>query len=86
LTAIAVLTVIGTSAGASIGIDVERVEQLLEGIFQDVGAILNSFAGGPDDPTNPITNAGTLRQDSERLQAATRKAYSLADELNKLHR
>ena len=86
VTAIAVLTVIGTSAGATLGIDGQRVGQLLEGILQDVGAILNSFAGGPNDPTNPVTNANTLRQDSQRLEAATRKANELADELNKLHR
>ena len=85
VTAIAALTVIGTSAGASMGVNGQRVEQLVEGILQDVGSILNSFAGGPDDPTNPVSNAATLKQDSQRLEAATQKANSLADELKKLH-
>lgn len=55
------------------------------GIFQDVGAILNTFAGGPDDPHSPVTDQQTLKQDSERLNAATRKANELASELSNLN-
>jgi len=86
VTLVAALTLVGGTAGATLGVDSQRVEDLLVGIFQDVGSILNSFAGGPDDPKNPVTNAATLHQDAARLDAATRKANELADELNKLHR
>jgi len=86
VTFFAAITLVGGSAGATMGINGQRVEKLLEGIFQDVGAILQSFEGGPDDPTNPVANSATLQKDSQRLDAATRKANDLADELNKLHR
>jgi hypothetical protein len=85
VTFVAAITLVGSSAGATLGINSQRVEKLLEGIFQDVGAILQSFEGGPDDPKNPVTNRATLQQDSQRLDAATRKANDLADQLNKLH-
>ena len=75
--------IIGTSAGATVGLNSDARE-LLTGIFEDVGAILNSFAGGPDDPTNPVTNQATLKQDAARLDSATRKANQLATELNNL--
>ena len=85
MTFVAAITLLGGSAGAVMGINSQRVETLLQGIFQDVGAILQSFEGGPDDPKNPVTNQTTLAQDAQRLDAATRKANDLADELNKLH-
>jgi hypothetical protein len=72
-------TILGTSVGLS-----PRGRDLLLGIFQDVGAILNSFAGGPNDPQSPVTDQRTLKQDSERLDAATRKANELASELTKM--
>ena len=75
--------IIGGSAGATVGLNA-HARDLLNGIFQDVGAILNSFAGGPNDPTNPVTNKATLTQDAARLDSATRKANQLATELNNL--
>jgi hypothetical protein len=86
LTTLALVTVVGTSAGASMGVDGRRVEALLSSIFRDVGSILSSFAGGPDDPKNPVTNSVTLQRDAQRLDAATQKANALADELQKLQR
>jgi hypothetical protein len=75
--------IIGTSAGATVGLNT-HARELLTGIFEDVGAILNSFAGGPDDPTNPVTNQATLKEDAARLDSATRQANQLATELNNL--
>lgn len=67
--------------GASVGLS-PHARDLLAGIFQDVGAILNTFEGGPNDPHNPVTDPQTLKQDSQRLDAATRKANELASELS----
>ena len=83
LTAILASLIIGTWAGATVGLNA-HARELLTGIFDDVGAILNSFAGGPDDPSNPVTNQATLKQDAARLDSATRKANQLATELNNL--
>jgi hypothetical protein len=80
LTGLLASAILGTSAvGLSPG-----ARDLLAGIFQDVGAILNSFAGGPDDPKNPVVNSVTLQQDSQHLDSATQKAEQLATELGKL--
>jgi hypothetical protein len=75
--------IIGGSAGATVGLN-SHARDLLAGIFEDVGGILNSFAGGPDDPSSPVTNRATLEQDAARLDSATRKADQLATELNNL--
>jgi hypothetical protein len=77
------VVVLGGSGGST-ALGSDRVHGLLLGIFQDVGAILTSFAGGPDDPNGPVSNFTTLRIDSERLQSATQKADQLATELNRL--
>jgi hypothetical protein len=76
--------VLGVSAGPALGINPQRVENLLVGIFEDVGDILRSFEGGPDDPNGPVRNSATLAQDSARLDAATLKANQLAVELQNL--
>jgi hypothetical protein len=80
LTGLLASAIIGTSA---VGLSPDA-RDLLAGIFQDVGAILNSFSGGPDDPSNPVANSATLKQDSEHLDSATQKAEQLATELGKL--
>jgi hypothetical protein len=76
--------VIGTSGGASMGLPTQHARELMAGILDDVGSILSSFAGGPDDPKSPVVNPTTLNTDSARLDAATRKAEQLATELGKL--
>lgn len=77
--------ILGASAGAALGpASFRHVQELVLGIFEDVGAILNSFSGGPDDPKGPVTNATTLRTDAERLNAASRKAHDLAAELSRI--
>lgn len=80
LTGLLASVILGTSA---VGLNSDA-RDLLVGIFQDVGAILNSLAGGPDDPKNPVVNSVTLKQDSEHLNSATRKAEQLATVLGKL--
>jgi hypothetical protein len=76
--------VLGTSAGPAVGIDFLHVRELLGGIAQDVDAIFNSFAGGPNDPNGPVSNSRTLAQDSAHLQAAQQKASELANELSNI--
>jgi hypothetical protein len=76
--------VLGSSSGAVAGWDTQRARELLAGIFDDVGAILSSFEGGPTDARSPVTNQLALKQDSARLDAATRRAEQLATELSKL--
>jgi hypothetical protein len=83
LTVILASVIVGTSAGATVGLNA-HARELLAGIFDDVGAILSSFAGGPDDPKNPVTNSVTLKQDAARLDSATQKANQLASELSSL--
>jgi hypothetical protein len=80
LTALLASAILGTSA---VGLS-PHARDLLSGIFQDVDAILNSFAGGPNDPRSPVTNSITLKQDSDRLDSATQKAQQLATELGKV--
>jgi len=76
---------LGTAAGPALGIDFPHVRDLLVGIAQDVDAIFNSFAGGPDDPNGPVSNSATLAQDSARLNAAQHKASELETELSNIH-
>ncbi len=80
------LAVIALSAalGGWAGSSVPRVNELLGGIFDDIGGIAKSFSGGPDDPNGPVVNAVARDQDAARLQAATDKANQLADELQQL--
>ena len=80
LMAVLASTVVGTSA---IGLNA-HARDLLLGIFQDVDEILTSFAGGPNDPNNPIDNQATLNRDAQRLNSATDKAEQLASEMNNL--
>jgi hypothetical protein len=61
-----------------------HASDLLMGMLQDVGAILRSFEGGPDDPASPVTNAATLQNDSDHLDSATAKAEQLASEIGSL--
>jgi hypothetical protein len=61
----------------------DRARDLLTGIFDDVAAIANSFAGGPDDPHSPVVDRTALAQDKAHLDAATQKAQALADELQR---
>jgi hypothetical protein len=75
---------LGTAAGPTLGVDFSHVRDLLMGIAQDVDAIFNSFAGGPDDPNGPVSNSATLAQDSAHLNAAQRKASELATELSNI--
>jgi hypothetical protein len=74
--------VLGVSAGTAARVDPHRISELVTGIFEDVSAILQSFARGPDDPSSPLTNQSTLRDDAARLDAATRKANELANDLD----
>jgi hypothetical protein len=60
-----------------------RVRDLLTSIFQDIGAILGSFANGPDS-RNPVTDAGALKEAAGHLDSATSKATQLASELDTL--
>ena len=76
--------VVGGSAGGVLGVNAQHAEQLLTGILQDVGDILQSFEGGPDDPKSPVTNASSLAEDQARLDSASRKASELATEMQKI--
>jgi hypothetical protein len=75
---------LAAALGGWAGTSVPPVNQLLAGIFDDVGAIARSFSGGPDDPNGPVVSAATRNQDAVRLQAATVKANQLANELQHL--
>ena len=82
---VAACVIVGASAGTSIGpASIQHVRELLSGIFDDVGAILNSFNGGPNDPASPVTNATALNNDVARLNAASGKAQDLAAELQRI--
>ena len=59
-----------------------RVRELLAAIFEDIASIADSFSGGLDNPTNPVNDPNTLKRDSERLDAATRKANQLSQVLD----
>ena len=78
------ILMLGAGLGGWAGTSVPNVNQLLAGIFDDVGAIARSFSGGPDDPNGPVVSVATRNQDAERLHAATEKANQLADELQHL--
>jgi len=84
LTIVFATAALGVSAGPVLGLNPQRVENLLVGIFEDIGDILRSFEGGPDDPKGPLQNSATLAQDSAHLDAATRKANQLAIELQNI--
>jgi len=62
----------------------QRAEELLSGIFDDVGAIYVSFAGGPNDPHSPVVDGRTLERDRGHLSDASSKAEQLATELSRL--
>jgi hypothetical protein len=73
------------ASGAAGGVpQVEQARELALGIVDDISAVANSFAGGPDDPHSPIVDRVALNQDAARLQAATDKANRLASELPRL--
>jgi hypothetical protein len=60
----------------------QRVRELLAAIFEDIASIADSFSGGLDNPRNPVSDPNTLKRDSARLDAATRKANELAQVLD----
>ena len=62
----------------------QDAQTLMAGIAQDVAAIFESFAGGPADPHSPVYDRAALETAADHLDAATRKAQELADELDKL--
>lgn len=76
--------VFGSGAVGLFGANPQYAEQLLTGILQDIGGILQSFEGGPDDPRGPVANPSSLADDQSRLAAATRKANELATELQRI--
>jgi hypothetical protein len=53
----------------------------LNDIGQDIIAIYQSFAGGPNDPHSRVNDPAALSQASAHLNAATAKANALRDEL-----
>ena len=76
------LLIMGVSAGAPHGpIDTARVKDLLTGIAQDVAAIYDAFAGGPNDPHSPVNDQAALRDAASHLDAATARANQLRQEL-----
>jgi hypothetical protein len=66
---------------AAPAIDPARLWGQLNDIGQDIIAIYQSFAGGPNDPHSPINDPAALSQASGHLNAATAKANALRDEL-----
>ncbi|HEY2592743.1 MAG TPA: hypothetical protein VGK33_02455 [Chloroflexota bacterium] len=72
------------SAGGLLGANAQHAEQLVTGILQDVGDILQSFEGGPNDPKSPVTHASSLAEDRARLDSARQKADELANELQNI--
>jgi hypothetical protein len=62
-------------------IDPGRLWDRLTDIGQDITAIYQSFAGGPNDPHSPVNDPAALRQASAHLDSATAKANALRDEL-----
>lgn len=73
---------VDSATGSPIAIT-QRIAGLLQGIFQDIGAIYASFANGPDS-RNPVTDPSSLREASNHLDSATGKAYDLAREMQSL--
>jgi hypothetical protein len=76
--------VLGGSAGGLLGANAQHAEQSLTGILQDVGDILQSFAGGPNDPQSPVRNGSSLAEDRAHLNDATQKANELQNELQNI--
>ncbi|MGI9145011.1 MAG: hypothetical protein ACR2IK_00425 [Chloroflexota bacterium] len=62
----------------------QRVPELLAGIADEIGAIAASFAGGPNDPHDPVNDPVTLKEDAARLNAATSKAYELLEVMQRI--
>ena len=85
LLVIAVASLVLGGSGAALNVpQLHHVRELLNGILEDVAGIASSFAGGPNDPHSPVTDKTALSRDKARLDAATAKAYQLADELARL--
>jgi uncharacterized protein with von Willebrand factor type A (vWA) domain len=80
LTAGLLLGMVGFGQAAP-ALDPARLWDRLTDIGQDIIAIYQSFAGGPDDPHSPINDRAALSQASAHLNAATAKANALRDEL-----
>jgi len=70
--------------GQAAGPEPQRVQALLSGIADDMDGIARSFAGGLDNPHNPVSDPAVLQQDSDRLAAATSKARELQAEMDRL--
>jgi hypothetical protein len=84
LVALAAL-IAAVSAGAPhAAVDTSRVKDLLTGIAQDIGAIYDAFAGGPNDPHSPVNDQVALRDAASHLDSATARANQLADELQRV--
>jgi hypothetical protein len=66
------------------GSPLQRIQQLMVGIGEDIGAILQSLSSRPDAPHNPVSDPAALKEAENRLESATSKAHDLADELDKL--
>ena len=74
----------GTSGAALHAPQLNYVKALMGGIFDDIAAIVESFAGGPNDPHSPVVDQRTLARDKARLDSATDKAQALSQELRRL--
>ena len=61
-----------------------RVEALMVSMFDDVSAILVSYARGIDGDTSPLNKPRALAEDRAHLDAASTKALQVADELQHL--
>jgi hypothetical protein len=76
---------VGGSSGAALAMpQLDSVRVLMGGIFDDITAIAESFAGGPNDPHSPVVDPSALARDKARLDSATNKAQALSDELRRL--
>ena len=74
----------GTSSVTSTApkaIDVQRSQQLLGGIADDLASILDAFATGVDSPRNPINSRSALDEAAGHLQSATRQANQVLAEV-----
>jgi hypothetical protein len=77
--------VLGGASGAALHLpQLDRARALVGGIFDDISAIAESFAGGPDDPHSPVADKAALARDKARLDSATDKAKELSSELRRL--
>ena len=85
LLVIAVASLVLGGSGAALNLpQLQHVQELLNGIFDDVSEIGRSFAGGPNDPRSPVVDKRALSSDKARLDSATAKANQLTDELAQL--